>query len=333
MIYIGNKEISKLYLGGKAVASAWIGAKKVYPSGSPIPTNNVIEGTLTSPRNTISVTFNYVDANNSGTTVEMTKDNLNFYLTEYTGETLTSLKRAFNNRYMMASLTKFDLDTSNVTTMNNMFHGCNGNESIIDVSLMDTSNVTDMSYMFDYCSHVKELKYNLNTSKVTDMTSMFQNCSEVKTLDVSNFDTSKVTNMGSMFSGCSGLTSLDVSNFDTSKVTNMGFMFDGCSSLTSLDLTSFNLISLSYAFDENTFDCPSVTDFRLSSKFFNASDNVTKYDFRKLTNWTNADSLAVFVDVLPQLTSTKTVKLSTNTKNALTDNQKATISNKGWTIA
>lgn len=312
MLYIGNKEISKLYLGGKAVASAWIGEKKVYPSGSPIPTNNVIEGTIiyttTGRPYKISVTFNYVDEDNSGTTLEMTTDKANFYLSEYTGETLTSLKKAFYNRYMMTSLTKFDLDTSNVTTMENMFHGCNANNlSIIDVSLMDTSNVTDMSYMFDYCSHVKELKFNLNTSNVTYMNFMFNNCGEIN--------------------------SLDLSNFDTSKVVSIDWMFGGCDSLTALDLSSFDLSSMLYAFDAYTFNCPAVTDFRVSSKFFNASDNVTKYDFSKLTNWTNADSLAVFVDALPQLTSTKTVKLSTNTKNALTDNQKATISNKGWTIA
>ena len=307
MICTGNKEISKLYLGGNAIASAWIGSKKVYPSGSPI-IGGVIEGTLTDTRYTMSVTFNYVDANNSGTTVDMTSNNLNFYLTEYTGETLTSLRRAFYNRYMMASLTKFDLDTSNVTDMNNMFHGCNGNESIIDVSLMNTSNVTDMNNMFDYCSHVKELRFNFDTSKVTNMINMFNNCGELKSLNLTNFDTSNLNYMGGMFGGCNSLKKLDVSSFD--------------------------LTSLSYAFNEYTFDCPSVTDFRVSSKFFNASDNITKYDFSKLANWTNADSLATFVDVLPQLDGTsKTVKLSTNTKNALTDSQKTTISDKGWTIA
>lgn len=308
MIYIGSKGISKLYLGGKAVASAWIGSKKVYPSGSPI-TDNVIEGTIIynptgNPFN-ISVTFNYVNADNTGTTIDMTTDKGNFYLTEYDGA-LTSLKNAFYNRYMMTSLTKFDLDTSNVTTMSYMFHGCNANNlSIIDVSLMNTSNVTDMSYMFDYCSHAKELKFNLNTSKVTNMTYMFNNCGDI--------------------------TSLDLSNFDTSKVQYFNSMFGGCNSLLTLDLSSFDLSSLSYAFDNYTFDCPSVTDFRVSSKFFNASDNITKYDFSKLTNWT--ESLGIFVDALPQLTSTKTVKLSDNTKNALTDNQKTVISDKGWTIA
>lgn len=312
MIYIGNKEISKLYLGGKAVASAWIGAKKVYPSGSPTPTNNVIEGTIiyttTGTPYKISVTFNYVDEENSGTTVEMTTDKANFYLSEYTGEKLTSLKNAFYTRYMMTSLTKFDLDTSNVTTMERMFHGCNANNlSIIDVSLMDTSNVTDMGGMFSDCSFVKELKFNLNTSKVTDMHEMFNNCHKI--------------------------TSLDLSNFDTSKVVSINWMFQGCESLASLDLSSFDLSSMLYAFDDYTFNCPAVTDFRVSSKFFNASDNVTKYDFNKLTNWTDVESLAIFVDALPQLTSTKTVKLSTKTKNALTDNQKTTISDKGWTIA
>ena len=109
-----------------------------------------------------------------------------------------------------------------------------------------------------------------------------------------------------MFYYCSALTDVNLSNFDTSNVTNMSYMFDGCYKLTKLIL---------------------------SSKFFN-STSLTTYNFSQATAWTDADSLATFVDALPQLDgTTKTVMLSTNTKNALTDEQKTTIANKGWTIA
>ena len=110
--------------------------------------------------------------------------------------------------------------------------------------------------------------------------------------------------MSFMFELCSGLTSLDLTFFDTTNVTDMVSMFYGCSSLSKL---------------------------ALSSSFFN-STSLTTYDFSSLIVWTDTDSLANFVSVLPTITTAKTIKLSTNTKNALTDEQKTTITTKGWTI-
>ena len=119
-------------------------------------------------------------------------------------------------------------------------------------------------------------------------------------------DTSNVTNMYGMFGECYSLTSLDVSSFDTSSVTNMNSMFDSCKSLTSLTL---------------------------SSSFFNSSA-VTEFDFSGLTSWTEATSLSQFVNAISSKDGTgKTVKLSTTTNNALTTEQKNSITSKGWTIA
>lgn len=147
---------------------------------------------------------------------------------------------------------------------------------------------------------------------------------------MSNADTSNVTRMDYMFSDCSSLTSLDLTNFDTSNVTTMYYMFGGCYGLTILDLSSFDTTKVNDM--RLIFNNCGVSQLILSSKFFN-STSLTTYDFSGLYQWTDPDSLATFVDALPQLTSTKTVKLSYKTKNALTDEQKTTIANKGWTIA
>ena len=115
--------------------------------------------------------------------------------------------------------------------------------------------------------------------------------------------------MSSMFAYCSGLTSLDLSGFDTSAVTSMGYMFSNCSSLTSLIL------------GPNFFKAP----------------NVTSIDFSYCSKWTNNTVVTSLVtnsyDRATAGLKTMTLKLSTNTKAALTDEQKAAITAKGYTIA
>ena len=115
--------------------------------------------------------------------------------------------------------------------------------------------------------------------------------------------------MSSMFESCSGLTSLDLSGFDTSAVTIMLSMFYDCSSLTSLIL------------GPNFFKAP----------------NVTSIDFSYCSKWTNNTVVTSLVtnsyDRATAGLKTMTLKLSTNTKAALTDEQKAAITAKGYTIA
>lgn len=84
---------------------------------------------------------------------------------------------------------------------------------------------------------------------------------------------------------------------------------------------------MGYMFDY----CASLKKLTLSSKFFN-STSLTTYDFSEASNWTDADSLATLVEALPTITTSKTITLSTNTKAALTDEQKTAITTKGWTI-
>ena len=121
-------------------------------------------------------------------------------------------------------------------------------------------------------------------------------------------DTSEITSMSGMFYGCSSLTSLDLSNFDTSAVTDMGYMFHNCTSLT-------NLI--------------------LGSNFFKAP--LLSIDFSSCSNWRNETVVTSLVtnsyNRVAAGLNTLTLKLHANTKAALTDEQKATITSKGYTIA
>ncbi len=71
-------------------------------------------------------------------------------------------------------------DTSNVTSMNNMFSGCG--LTSLDVSSFDTSNVTSMVCMFFECSSLISLDLNrFDTSNVTAMDNMFCLCRSLET--------------------------------------------------------------------------------------------------------------------------------------------------------
>ena len=186
---------------------------------------------------------------------------------------LTKLWSMFNGCNNLVSVEAIkQWDTSEVTTMRNLFLGCSRLSSL-DLSHFNTGNVTDLSYMFSGCSTLKSLDVaSFDTSNVTDMTSMFSGCHALPSIDVTNFDTSNVTNMSAMFRGCKALHSLDVTNFDTSNVTNMSEMFSGCQTLPSIDVTNFdtsNVASMISMFrdckalpslDVTNFDTSNVTD-------------------------------------------------------------------------
>ena len=208
--------------------------------------------------------------------------------------------------------------------------------SYIGLSATDTSAITTMAMMFYRCVSLTSLDLSgLDTSAATSMASMFFSCSGLASLDLSSFDASAVTSMDSMFLFCSGLTSLDLSSFDTSAVTSMSRMFYKCSSLASLGLSSFDTSAVT-DIREMFYNCPSLTSLLLGPNFFKGS-NVTSVSFSYLAKWTNDTVVTSLVtnsyDRATAGLKTMTLQLSANTKAALTDEQKATITAKGYTIA
>ena len=115
--------------------------------------------------------------------------------------------------------------------------------------------------------------------------------------------------MSAMFFRCYSLTTLDISSFDTSAVTNMDDMFQQCYSLNSL---------------------------LLGPNFFKTSE-VTRINFSSCDKWTNDTVVTSLVtnsyDRATAGLPTLTISLHANTKAVLTDEQKATITSKGYTIA
>ena len=227
--------------------------------------------------------------------VEVSGDNL---ATENTFKNVTTMENMFrgcNN----ANFTKLDLScfkTENIVSMKNMFLDCS---SLVTLNLrgFDTSNVNNMSFMFSGCKKLLNLDIStFDTSNVTNMNWMFGNCEALTTLNLSKFNTANVTTFGNMFISCKKLKSIDVSNFNTSKADSIAWMFAGCTSLETIDLSNFdtrNVTNMSSVFrgctaksiNLSSFDTSKVTTMQ---EMFSMSSieqlDLSNFNTSKVTN-------------------------------------------------
>lgn len=74
-----------------------------------------------------------------------------------------------------------------------------------------------------------------------------------------------------------------------------------------------------------------VRKIKVSEKTFSMDGFINTYVMISPL-WTDQQNLQEFIDVLPQNTTSRTIELSSNTMNALTDEMKATAANKNWTL-
>lgn len=122
------------------------------------------------------------------------------------------------------------VDTSNATTINNMFYHCT---AMVCIALLDFSNVTNFGGAFNLCVKLKNIPY-FDMTKAQTASGMFSGCSNLREIPLLN--TASVTNMNNMFSNCNLLYNVPV--LDTSSVTTMSGMFTSCTSLTSESLNN-----------------------------------------------------------------------------------------------
>lgn len=229
-------------------------------------------------------------------------------------------------------------DTISVTNMVNMFSYCS---SLQTVPLFDTSNVTSMTYMFYDCFSLTSVPL-FNTSKVTDMSNMFADCSKLTKIPA--FNTSKVTDMYGMFDGCRMITS--VPEMDTSNVTRMEYMFKNCKSLTKIEGISFKSFSASTMSYSYLVGYGTNQIRKAVFKDIGYQSTAVQFNASTIDNWgVNSDEITdarqSLIDSLitysfDRLTAgypTCTISLSYTTKHLLTEEEKAQIEAKGFTIA
>ena len=114
------------------------------------------------------------------------------------------------------------------------FWGCDGLVKV-DLSNVNTENVTQMDNMFSNCESLTSLDLSsFDTGNVWLMNNMFSGCESLTSLNLSGFDTRRVSDMGRMFTGCKSLVSLNLSGFDTGKVMYMDDIFYQCDNLKEI---------------------------------------------------------------------------------------------------
>ena len=179
--------------------------------------------------------------------------------------------------------------TLNHTNYSYLFYNYTGNSLDANgIDKWDTSNVTTMGNMFNYCYNLATINGidKWNTSKVTDMNRMFNYCHKLITLDLSNFDTSNVTNMNFMFNCCSNLETLDIRNFDMINVTNMSNMFSYCYELHTLRLDNCNNGTINKIITSSGFHTGTIDGVK--RKIYVNPDNIE--GLTPPTNWIFVDS-------------------------------------------
>ena len=228
------------------------------------------------------------------------------------------------------------LDTSNVTDMDNMFDYC---ENLTTIPQIDTSNVTRMNQMFYHCINLTTIP-QIDTSNVTNMDEMFHHCINLTTIP--QIDTSNVTTMVYMFGYCKNLTTIP--QIDTSSVTRMNFMFNDCTNLTTIpQLNGEKLTTIAGAFSF----CESLENFNgiinLGQEYStteNANDSNYKLvlsNSTKLTEQSIINILNNLYDIKTKGCNAQQVVLgSTNLAKLTSEEGQTALTNataKGWTIS
>ena len=96
-----------------------------------------------------------------------------------------------------------------IGSANGLFKNLKNLATIKGLSNLDTSQVTNMEQMFSNCPKLTALDLSsLNTDNVTSYSSMFSGDAALTSADLSNFQVAANTEMKDMFSSCSSLTKL-----------------------------------------------------------------------------------------------------------------------------
>ena len=183
---------------------------------------------------------------------------------------------------------------------------------------IDTSNGTNFQNTFAY-SAITKLP-NFNFSKAQMIYRMFNNAKKLKTV---TFDFSKVTNNGhEVFRDCSALEILEASN--TTNITNFSLWCNGCVSLKSvktLDFTKATNVSDMFT------GCTALEEVEIVTGTIKTS--ISFADSPLLSS----ESIQSIIDGLATVTTAQTLTFHKNIEAKLSDEQKAQITSKNWTLA
>jgi hypothetical protein len=265
----------------------------------------------------------------------------------------TSLANKFKN---CDYLTKAEIDCDSCSDISNGFWGCS---ELKNVKLNNTNNITSMHNIFENSTKLTGVTIS-SMENVTNASFMFSICLVIK--DITLPYKSKITNTSYMFVGCESLTSCTVPS--TSSVTDMTYMFSNCISLTEINVPETNEVTTIFGFASGCKNLKKITlgDVgnvqSMSDNFLDSANTNVEYIYMKnfgkslISKYTiyfsyspwganGDDNRTSLVDTMITYSydraanslSSITLKFSTTTKAILTDDEKAQITAKGYTIS
>ena len=212
---------------------------------------------------------------------------------------------------------------------------------ILDLGLIDTSNATTLQGLCFNISSMKEVKgtENLDVSKVTTLYQTFGQCVNLEKVDVSTWDTSNVTNFFQTFNNSVSLKEINVTDWDVSKATNLQQMF-ALSGVKTLDLTKWEVpLVTEFAIFVSGANIISLVGGRSYEEVLEKNISVlkglnVKFEVSRAPKIDHASIRAVINGVIDLTGQTsKTIQLTTEQRNFLTEEDIAIATAKNWTIA
>lgn len=200
-----------------------------------------------------------------------------------------------------------------------------GSVSVLDgiikiPDVIDLTGVTVLSGAFSDLYNLKEGPKFINTDNITNIGNCYENCESME--KVYQLNTSKVTNARQVFLNCYCLK--EIPTLDFSSVININNIFSGCESLENVG--GFTNLGKSYTAQSNNYN-----NYKLD---LSASSVITKESVLNIFN--SIYDLNLTYDVANGGTLyTQSIILGSGnlTRLALTDEELAIATNKGWTIS
>lgn len=240
-----------------------------------------------------------------------------------------------------------NINTENLLDISYFLRQCNALEGILDFSNFDFTNVYKMSGAFYNDAKLTSiiLPENKMPKALLYADEMFRGCSGLTSIDLKNLELSYLQDTQKMFYGCSSIKEIDFTGKSLENCSSVTGMFQNCNGLKKLVLpnmpkaSSPDIFSSSYSLTltDLTFsqDCTfsnyitnQTQTFPLIRIWKNSADTLDDYGITYGQRYEN------FANSIGENTSGKTrnIKLYTTLYNSLTDEQKALLTDKGYTI-
>ena len=240
-----------------------------------------------------------------------------------------------------------NIDTKNLLDISYFLSGCNSIEGVLDLSNFNFTNVYRMNYAFENDAKLTSIIFpeNKMPKMLLDAEAMFYNCNKLTEVDLKNIKLNNLVSAKNMFCQCSSIEELDFTGKSLDECVEVTGMFKNCNGLKKLVLPNMPKVYspdiFSSSFSLKLTDLTFSQDCTFSNSIANQGQTLP------LTRiWKNsADTLdddgitygqryENFANSIGENTSgaTRNIKLYTTLYNSLTDEQKALLIDKGYTI-